>query len=339
MNGTGGRAVPPAEALSALVVPPLSFPFPARLHPDADALEQHLLDWMRTHRLAPSGVEGTSRRQQMVSRVGAWLSPLGPTDRVALASCMILWMATLDDRTIDPVARTGEVITLAHHWLAFDRILMRDPRHQPETPLESALQDLWQRLSSVAGPGQLARLHQGLLILCHGFTAEVAHATSGRPPTLAQYQHIRHATSGLRLYTVILEIAGGFELPLPVAQDPEIQALTTLAIEIVTTTNEIVTCPSDVHLKDDLNLAIILAREHDTTVQDGMERAAAELRRLTDRFLHLSEDLCTRNLEAIGLYTAALKDFIAGHLAWLAETTRYAASNRGPARERRIPGC
>ncbi|UNO38928.1 hypothetical protein [Streptomyces sp. MST-110588] len=335
-SDANGRAEPPVEDPGSLVVPALSFPFPARLHPDADALEQRLLDWMRTHHLDRSGAEVTARGQQMVGRAGAWLCPTGPIDRVTLACYTVLWMATLDDRLSEPAARTGELTALAHHWLAFDRILMRDPHHRTRSALESALHDLWQRLSTVAGPGQLARLHQAILLLGHGFTAEAVHATARKPPTLAEYRHIRHATSGLGIYTVVLEIAGGFELPLSVVQEPEVQTLTTLAIEIVTTTNEIVTCPSDVGLGDDLNLAVLLAREHGTTVQEGMEEAATELRRLTDRFLHLCEHLGARNPEAIEPYTAALKDFIAGHLAWLAETDRYAASNRACARSRSL---
>ncbi|MBP2323159.1 hypothetical protein JOF56_003544 [Kibdelosporangium banguiense] len=72
---------------------------------------------------------------------------------------------------------------------------------------------------------------------------------------------------------VLLEVCNEFELPLPVAQDHDVAALTILAIQMLDTAHDIITCPRDVHLGDEGNLAVILARENNTTIQEGMELA------------------------------------------------------------------
>lgn len=332
-----------------LAVPALSFPFPASLHPAADELEQRTVAWMMSHELARRGREEDFRRRQRLGRVCAWFCPRGETDRVALVCYMTICATLLDDRVTDPAGRTGDLAGLCHRWLVLDSVLgdpyvLGDrysvpPAGSPagpaagpavEDPLERALRDLWQRIRTVATAGQVARLHEAVLRTCHGFTADAAHAASQRPPTLAEYRLIRPASSVLWVYVVLLEIAGGFELPLAVAQDPQVRALSSAAIEVFNTTHEILTCPRDVRLGDRHNLAVILASERGISVQDALESIAADLRQLTGRFLTLADQLQQRGLDSIPQYVSALKDFIAGHLAWLAETEKYDVSNQDP---------
>nr|WP_275424802.1 hypothetical protein [Streptomyces sp. SID13726] len=286
---------------------------------------------MRQHRLTEGAEDEDFRRPQKLGRVGAWLCPDGSFERTLLVSHLAVCTTLMDDRVTDPAARAGDLAGLAGDWLAFDRVLT-DPRAEPQFDgvAQRAVRDLWLRLREVATPGQIARLHQAFLVSFLGLTADAAHVAAGRPPTYEEYRFIRHATSTFSIFVVLLEVGNGFELPLPVAQDPDVAALTILAIQTFATAHEIVTCPRDVRLGDACNLAVILARENDTTVQEGMELAAAELRRLTERFLVLADRLRTRNLTAVQQYTAALKDMIAGVLGWLAETEKYAPSNPDP---------
>jgi hypothetical protein len=313
------------EQARLLRTPDISFPFPARVHPHADTINEQAIAWILHHGLAPTDDEEQYLRRQRPGRCLAWLCPQGDTACVTLGACLFLWALLLDDRMTNHGGTGSGVAALADHLLSCDRI-MRAPNTTLDVhhnPMQAALQDWCRRLRDVASAQQRMRLHGAMTSSFLGFVTEAACTATCCAPTVSQYRLIRQATSSTAVFLVLLEIAAGFETPPHALLEPEIRTLTSLAMDLFTTTNEILTCPRDVHLHDGMNLAIVLARQHRCSVQQGIDLAAYELDRNTTHFRQLAERVRTRPQPWAPRLVSTLEYFVAGHRAWIAETGRY----------------
>ncbi|MBP2472153.1 hypothetical protein JOF53_001025 [Crossiella equi] len=313
----------PAE-ITALTIPDLSFPFPARLHPDWAELEENTIGWLKDFGFVRDGDHERRFRTQLLGKSFAHFFPVGATERVALATNMCVFYTLWDDR-IAVVTTPEELRTMGIRCLRLDKIAA-DPHPVPDTddPFEHAYRDLWLRLLAWASPQQAERIQRDMLHNSLGWLVEGAHDLHQRTPAPEDYREIRWATSALSFFVDLNEIVRGFELPLATARDPAVRRLVRLSMNLFTTTNDLHSCARDAYRGHVMNLPAVLAHAHGCSLQRGMDLAAAELRRQTEEFLVLAEGLRHRAEEKLPELIDCLQDMVAGHLVWIRACDRYA---------------
>ncbi|MEV0445499.1 hypothetical protein AB0I84_43125 [Streptomyces spectabilis] len=324
-RSTDGMTAPAQEPSAArLVVPPLSFPVPARLHPDAVELEERTLAWLRDFGIIRDAADEAYLRHSTLGRTYAWMIPEGDTERVLIATQFCVWATVQDDRYTEGLGLGGRTTALSAHLLACESIA-EDPHAATPgaTPVEEAYRDLFARLEKAATPQQLLRIRKGMLHYSVGAAADAAYTAQRLVPPVPVYRRIRHLIAHLHHHFVLTEVAQGFEMPTALLLDPEVRELTDLAIRVIGLTNDVYGCPRDVERRHIANLPMVLAHHHGCSVQEGIDRTAAEVKRDTARFTALARHLRERRIEVLTHYVRGLEDQIAGHLAWLHETGRY----------------
>ncbi|MFG2142644.1 hypothetical protein ACGFRG_00375 [Streptomyces sp. NPDC048696] len=318
-------ASPPTEATEAdrLVVPRISFPVPARLHPAADELEERTLAWLRDFDIIRSDADEAYLRHSTLGRTYAWMIPEGETERVLVATQFCIWATVQDDRYTEELGLGRKTTALASHLLACERIAENPHAPVSGPPIELAYRDLFARIEQIATPQQVLRIRKGMLHYCVGAAADAAYAAAGMVPPVAEYRRIRHLIAHLHHHFVLTEVAQGFEMPPDLLLDQQIRDLTDLAIQTIGLTNDVLGCPRDVRRRHIANLPMVLAHHDGCSVQEGIDLTAAEVARHTESFVLLSTNLRQRGIPVIDQYVRGLEEQIAGHLAWLHETGRY----------------
>ncbi|WP_369372763.1 hypothetical protein [Streptomyces sp. cg36] len=318
-------APPPADDIDAarLVVPPISFPVPARLHPDANELEERTLAWLRDFGVIGSDAEEAYLRHSKLGRTYAWMIPEGETERVLTATRFCIWATVQDDRYTEELGLGGRTTALAAHLLACESIAENPHAPVSGRPIELAYRDLFARIEQIATPQQVLRIRKGMLHYSVGAAADAAYAAAGVVPPVAEYRRIRHLIAHLHHHFVLTEVAQGFEMPTALLLDHEVRDLTDLAVQIIGLTNDVLGCPRDVRRRHIANLPMVLAHHGGCSVQEGIDLTAAEVVRHTDDFVRLASLLRQRRVPVLGRYVRGLEEQIAGHLAWLHETGRY----------------
>lgn len=307
-----------------LVIPRIDFPVPARLHPEADELEERTLAWLRKYGIIRDDADEQYLRHSTLGRTYAWMIPDGATDRVLIATQFCIWATVQDDRYTEGLALGGRPAALSAHLLACEAIAENPhvPLPPDRPPIERAYRDLFVRIERVATPHQVLRIRKGMLHYSVG-AADAAYTAQKIVPPVPEYRRIRHLIAHLHHHFVLTEVAQGFDMPPALLLDPRIRELTDLAIQIIGLTNDAYGCPRDLHRRHIANLPMVLAHHHAITVQDGIDHTVAEVNQATDTFIHLAASLRHRNIEVLHRYLRGLEDQIAGHLAWLHETGRY----------------
>ncbi|KAB7846859.1 terpene synthase family protein [Streptomyces mobaraensis] len=315
----------PERARKLRAPPHMACPFPAHMHPDCEEFENRVLTWMVGHRLLSDerqGYAGHSNRPPP-GRLMGWLYPYGRAEAVVTGAQMAVWARMLDDRIADPAAHRQDLAEMAGRMLAFDSILHDSDAvfDRPDEPSEEILRDLCRRIRAMTTPDQWLRTQQAVLRAFLGFTADAAHASGNKLPTVARYRSIRRNTSTLDIFIVLAEVAAGFEVPPAAALRREVQMLVDTTTDLFTMAHDIFTCHKDVHHVDWLNFAILLAHEHARTPQGGLELAVEEFGNGTDRFHALSETLLDSFDHAPWArhLIRALEHVLGGYLAWLSE--------------------
>ncbi|MFC9435637.1 hypothetical protein [Nocardia sp. NPDC057030] len=308
-----------------LVVPRIRFPVAGRLHPEADQLEQRTLGWLREFGVIRDDADERYLRHSTLGRTYAWMIPAGDAERVLIATQFCVWATVQDDRYTEGLGLAGRPAALSAHLLACEAIAENPhaPLASGRPPIEHAYRDLFLRIEAIATPHQVLRIRKGMLHYSVGAAADVAYTAAGQVPPVAEYRRIRHLIAHLHHHFVLTEIAQGFDMPPALLLDAEVRELTDLAIEIIGLTNDVYGCPRDFRRRHVANLPMVLAHHTGITVQQGIDRTAAEVGHATKTFVRLAGRLRDRGSQVLHHYVSGLEAQIAGHLSWLHETGRY----------------
>ncbi|SEO29841.1 terpene synthase family protein [Actinacidiphila rubida] len=323
-------------------IPPIWCPFEARMHPDADGVADHLVEWARRSLLirTPSAAERFHRAG--FGRFSAAVYPRATQLHLVAEWQGHNWLA--DDQL-------DEGLTLADpkdRERVADQLLSQLPEdlswlHLPvrrgtagashaASPLTAALSDLWHRTArpmSRAWRRRFVGHYRDFL----AFTL-LPHSARGRltPPTLAAFVERRRQNSGCEMSFDLSAVATQTEVPAVVADSEPYRTVRRCANDVISWTNDIFSVRKEMARGDEDHLVAVLRRVHDTTWDEALARAVDMVKHRTGDFVIACDDLRDmRRLYGVDDFgwravTESLTDlegWISGSLEWHRWSPRY----------------
>lgn len=310
--------------------PPIFCPIPARLHPEAAGLDDHIIAWARHCDLIRHGSAAAHFHSAGFGRFAAAVYPRA--DRLELVAEWQVYNWIVDDRLDE-----GHV-DLSHDQrlrTAAELCAQLDPdldAPEPTGPLAVALADLWERTAKPFSPAwreRFAAHYRDFLwytILPHADPARIA------AQSLADYARRRRLNSGCEMSFDLIEPANSAEIPAEVAASDAYRAVRDAANDVISWTNDIYSVHKETARGDHDHLAAVLWRLDGGTLQAALDRAAAMVARRTEDFGSACRDvrgmrelfgLSPGRWEAVEASLTDLGSWIAGSLEWHDWSPRY----------------
>ncbi|MDJ0343905.1 hypothetical protein QMK19_27745 [Streptomyces sp. H10-C2] len=312
--------------------PPIWCPIPVRMHPDAEGIDDHLLDWAKRSDLIRSRSAAERFHSAGFGEFAARVYP-----RATRLHLVAEWQAfnwIVDDRLDEGYLEGShqEREHIVHDLVAQMPLDLRAPR--ASGPLTAALSDLWQRTAnhhSWAWRERFAAHYLDFLaftLLPHSRPEGPAVPPSDVPTFVRR----RRLNSGCEMSFDLIETANAQEVPAAVARSDAYRAVRLAANDVISWTNDMFSIRKETARGDQDHLAAVLRHSTGSTWQEALTRAAVMVEALTRDFLEASEDL--RASRAVyGLGHAAwipvdesltdLGEWIAGSLSWHQWSPRY----------------
>ncbi|MEU3461980.1 hypothetical protein ABZ721_18820 [Streptomyces sp. NPDC006733] len=322
----------PPELLPTLVCPPIRCPIPARTHPHADGIDDHLLDWAKRSDLIRSQPAAEHFRSAGFGEFAARVYP-----RAVRLHLVAEWQAfnwIVDDR-LDEGYLAGtyrEREGIVRDLVAQLPLDLRAPRARG--PLTAALADLWQRTGSQHSSAWRERFATHYLDFL-AFTL-LPHARSGSAPTtpsdVTAFVRRRRLNSGCEMSFDLIETANVQEVPAAVARSDAYRAVRLAANDAISWTNDMFSVRKETARGDQDHLAAVLRHSTGSTWEEALADASDMVEALTRDFLVAADDLRAMRA-AYGLDDTAwapvddsladLGAWIAGSLSWHRWSPRY----------------
>jgi len=315
-------------ALGALALLPLHCPFPAAIHPQAEAIEQWCVEWIDRFEL----YGGTAQRERLIAtraaEIYARALPTADAARVADVAKWLYWGFATDDLYYD----NGPTSRRAADFLALGAPLVRlceEPRagFACELPYTEALRDLTAAILQHATPAQRIEWTHTARAWFFGMAWDVANAERRVPPSLNEYLAMRMHTGGLASWATTLNIANGIELTAAQAASGPVRALVEAWSTFCLLLNDLMSFAKETHNADNSsNVLRVLAHERGCTPQEALPDAHALTDRIATLFLALHAQLLrdAGRDPAMRVFLASLGHTWRGILDWGFSAPRYA---------------
>jgi Terpene synthase family 2, C-terminal metal binding len=321
--------MPPAVVPSFELLP-FHCPFPATIHPEADAVERHCIEWIDRFELYDSAPQRERLICTRAAEVYSRALPTADAERVADVARWLYWGFATDDLYYD----NGPTSRRAADFLALGAPLVRlseEPRaaFAWELPYNDALRDLTNAILRHATPAQRIEWVHTARVWFFGMAWDVANAERGVPPPLNEYLAMRMHTGGFLSWATTLNIANGIELtPRQAASGPMralIEAWSTFCLLL----NDLMSFAKEVRNDDSSsNVVSVLAHERACAPGDAIREAQLLTDRISTLFLALHAQLLAdaqeRGDAATTQFLASLGHTWRGILEWGFRTPRYA---------------
>lgn len=301
-------------------------PFPKRDNPDLARVRNHNLDWLTHHGLLRDDAD---RRQYLTADIADFCS-MAHADAADddLDAVVDAWSWTVfpDDLFDGPTGRDpGAVAALCRRFAA----IIDDWPHtrpDPAQPMETALHDLWGRLTRPMPEPWVrhrARLWTDFIL---SMITEAGHRDDGHPPRLADY--LRTRRSSLAAWpTLLIERTGRFHVPDTVTGHPAWHPLHELWIDALAHINDVYSLEKDESFGDVNNIVLVLQHEQRLTRDRAIERVRELVRDKTSRYRHARETLLSGTApagrEAAERYLTGMGDYASANYFFSQHVKRY----------------
>jgi hypothetical protein len=323
---TAMREQPPG----ALALLPFHCPFPAAIHPAADAIERHCIEWIDRFELFSDAAQRERLIGTRAAEVYARALPTADAERVADVAKWLYWGFATDDLYYD----NGPTSRRAADFLALGVSLVRlceEPRagFALELPSNAALRDLTRAILRHATPAQRIEWGHTARAWFLGMAWDVANAERGGPPSLNDYLAMRMHTGGFASWLTTLNIANGIELTPAQAACGPVRALVEAWSTFSLLLNDLMSFAKEARNGDSSsNVVSVIAHERGCTPAAAIPQAHALTDRIAALFLALHAQLRTQaemdGDDAMGRFLASLGHTWRGILDWGFRTPRYA---------------
>ncbi len=318
------------QPLEAIELLPFHCPFSTAIHPEADAIERHCLEWIDRFQLYGDAAQRERLIGTRAAEVYARALPTADAERVADVAKWLYWGFATDDLYYD----NGPTSRHAADFLALGVRLVRvceEPRagFPFELPYSDALRDLTSAILRHSTPAQRIEWTHTARAWFFGMAWDVANAERSVPPSLNDYLAMRMHTGGFASWLTTLNIANGIELSAAQAASGPMRALVEAWSTFSLLLNDLMSFAKEARNGDtSSNVVAVIAHERDCTPTAAIPQAHSLCDRIATLFLALHAQLQAQ-AEADG--DATLTRFLAslGHtwrgiLDWGFDTPRYA---------------
>ncbi|MFE3073565.1 hypothetical protein [Streptomyces sp. NPDC059247] len=152
--------------------------------------------------------------------------------------------------------------------------------------------------------------------------AEAGHG--GAPPHPAEYVRMRRHSGAVRTCIALSDVADGYVLPAEDYDDPQVVALTDLAVDVACWANDIVSYPKEVARSRIVHsLPAALGHWGRMDPQEALDEAGRMHDRQVERYLAAEKPVRARAAEPLLRYLDNLRSWMSGNVSWSRETGRY----------------
>lgn len=324
-----------------LHIPPFYCPIPPARHPEITTIDERSIRWFQSFGLF-AGQRGLEiLRGWHHAELAARAYPHEDPGKVQIMADFVHW-TIIDDAIIDDVRvgdppggqapapplsqrapmQLGQLLPLAGKMVRM--LEVPEAALLQNLPWFNALMDVRLRVGAIATPVQIARwiaaFREYLLAAAWKRSCQLAH----HMPSLADYVTMRTPDGGVQMYVTLSEVIGGYQLPADELVQPNVRALTEMALTLVAWDNDLFS-----HYKETLtespciNLINVIAVERGCPLQDAVPAATAMRDRVMCQYMRIRERPDPSLSEQTCLYLSSLDRWIAANIDMSANSTRY----------------
>jgi hypothetical protein len=277
----------------------------SRVSPHVDAVERWLPGWLLRCGLPQDVVARLS-----VSGFAAYaarLRPAAPAAELRSVTAMLTWFFLVDDAVDGPatpaVRATVEAVRAA---------LGGGPGLCP--PMRRMLQAWWEPIPPAARP----RLTDAIRHHLDGVLVEAANKRDGRHPGVAEYIHVRRATSGAYV------LYGLTDLPDAVYHHPVLREASAAGNDLLSWFNDLMSLDRDAAASGGHNLVLATAHEHGIPMAAAVRSAVERWRTRKAGFEALAVPSFGPALDpAVRRYVEEVATSVRATVDWTLESPRY----------------
>jgi Terpene synthase family 2, C-terminal metal binding len=318
-------------------IPAIDLPFPARQHPEAEIIEEHVRAWADQFQLVRSDATARALAHNRFGVFSACTYPTAPLPEAELGADWLAWLFLADDQ-YEEGAYGSE-----HQWTGVARAVraVLEPDHGPgalaDAPLIRALADLSRRFDALASPARKQRLTGHLLDTMASVFREIQLRENGTPP-LPEYITLRRHCGGVIPCFDLIEICAHVALPAEVYHSPIYQEIILAGTDIVCWINDLYSLEKEVAWGSKSNIVLVLQHEREIDQRQAFSAARTLIGERVNDLLSAEQSLPTlaRSLRLDTGTGETVRRCVAGVLDWVAGSSFW--HHHGTARYRQPPG-
>ncbi|WP_157878423.1 terpene synthase family protein [Streptomyces chattanoogensis] len=299
--------------------------------------------WLDEVGICPAAATRRYLRRTQPELVTALYYPHAAPEVVALISQWTAWAFILDDEFDDGPA--GSVPSLGAEAIEGIAAVMYGAK--PASPLGEALLDLWDRLVVDRSPSWRRTFRNDVSAWLWTYYAESVDRTSGRLPSIDDYQLHRLYSVGMPMYLDMCEIACGIDLPEAVRRLPALKKLRNAACQRIGLYNDLLSARKERAAAYTHNAVFLVEEDTQCTTQEAVERVNNLVTQHVKRVIAFEEQVPDQ-LEALGAdghlrsvvlrCVAAYRELVRGDHDYATRTRRYMEPEEDQLKEARYVG-
>ncbi|MEV0056573.1 terpene synthase family protein [Saccharopolyspora shandongensis] len=311
----------------AAAVPPLLSPYPFRINPSLDALDDHNV--RRGLQLYRSTSDPVFQKYQgeAYAKLVAYLYPTARLEELTVAHDIRLLLGCADDFFGHPSLIADRALMSK----SIDQLLgvLADPDIAPTPPSHGALAQLtamvWRGLLPVTSPSWRARLAAHLEEWFESFLWEADNLRDGTALSEETYKEGRRRTVAMDISLDLVDLAEHTSLPAAVTGSRIYRAYRDAVTESTIASADLGSLRKELETSDPHNLVLVVQNEYRITLQQAVDyvwahltsqlRCAQERQRMLLDFFPQHAEPLRRSCEATG-------SFLSGWIHWHAEWSR-----------------
>lgn len=312
-------------------IPSLYCPFPVRIHPQVDEIEEHTNQWVLDFNLIDSY---DTLKHFKESKFGHFIGRSFPDAdfiRISAWSDLNALLFIVDDQ-IDAQDIIKDKESFYGLMNRFIEVLEKRERCTiaKDGNVLAALSDFWLRITMVTEERWQNKFIKSIEDMFNGGYWQFEHLLLGKKPVLEEYMKVRQYFGAAHLSTDALEGIAEIDLPEYVYQDPMVHRLTELARNTICFSNDLFSFGKETEEMNNgavFNLVMIVKDRYNLTIEQAISKAAEIHDEQIREFIHLSS-LVYRYEEDVNkvlrTYVDALGVLQRGNIEWSTrETARY----------------
>jgi hypothetical protein len=269
-------------------------------------------------RLVASGVPAAVAARLTSSRFAAYAGRLYPTASLAdlrTMATLFTWFFLLDDAVDGRAAPALPVVTATVDRV---RAALRGTAPGPDP--------LWRSWWPSIPAGARSRLADAITHHLDGIVVEATNKGDGHRPGVAEYIHLRRATSAAYVSYALIGIVHGDDLPDAVYHHPVLREVSAAGNDLLSWFNDLLSLDRDTATSGGHNLVLATARERGVPVRAAAGEVVARWRARMAGFVALSGSVPPFGPSmdaAVARYVDGVAASVRGTIDWMLESPRY----------------